>query len=321
MHFAFVSTGGTIATTVESDSAKPRLRAEDLVADVPTLGDETEVSTFDVFTKPSTHVTPEDMLDISNLLDDLDDDEEIDAIIITHGTDTVEETAFFLDTTYAGETPVLLTGAMRKSTDTGADGPANILAAIRFAQSDKLAGIGPVLVMADQAFAARDVAKVHANTVSAFGSPGHGPIGTIVEGSPRISYLPTGRDDPLAPRKEDLSQNVVIETAAAGMSPLFLRTAKEADAVVIAGTGGGRIPPSAVDPVNELREQDIPVVMVPRSPAGYATYDTYDFPGAGNKLKEIGVMFSHLSPWKARLKIIAGMGSDRSLDSVMVSPR
>lgn len=320
MHFAFVSTGGTIATTVESDSAKPRLQAEDLVADVPTLGEETQVSTFDVFTKPSTHVTPRDMSDISGLLRELDDDEDVDAIIITHGTDTIEETAFFLDVTYSGETPVLLTGAMRKSTDTGADGPANILAAIRFAQDARLEGIGPVLVMADQAFAARDVAKVHANTVSAFGSPGHGPIGTIVEGSPKISYVPTGRDDPITPRKQDLPEDVMIETASAGMSPLFLRTAREADAVVIAGTGGGRVPPTAVEPVEELRDRDIPVVMVPRSPAGYATYDTYDFPGAGNKLKELGVLFSHLSPWKARLKVIAGMASDRPLNSVMIDP-
>lgn len=320
MNFAFVSTGGTIATTVKEDSAKPRLQAEDLVADVPTLGEETQVSTFDIFTKPSTHITPGDMLDITELLHDLDEDDEIDAIIITHGTDTIEETAFFLDVTYAGETPVLLTGAMRKSMDTGADGPANILAAIQFAQHDQLKGIGPVLVMADQAFAAREVAKVHANTISAFGSPGHGPIGTIVEGTPRVSYLPTGRADPVSPRKEDLPERVVIETASAGMSPLTLRAAREADAVVIAGTGGGRIPPSAVEPVEELRERNIPVVMVPRSPAGYATYDTYDFPGAGNKLKEIGVLFSHLSPWKARLKVMAGMASDRPLESAMIDP-
>lgn len=321
MHIAFISTGGTIATTVESNSAKPRLEAEDLVEKVPSLKKDTEVSTYDLFTKPSTHIIPSDMYDISDLVHDLNDDDDIDAVIITHGTDTIEETAFFLDLTYSGETPVLLTGAMRKSTDIGADGPANILAAIQFAQSAKLQGAGPVLVMADQAFAARDVTKVHANTVSAFGSPGHGPLGTIVEGSPRISYLPTRKDSPLSPEKQNLPDDIVILTAAAGMSPLLMQAAQDADGVVIAGTGGGRVPPTVVPSVEELRDQEIPVVMVPRAPAGYASYDTYDFPGAGKHLKKIDVLFSNITPWKARLKLMVAMASERSIESVFLDPQ
>ena len=317
MHIGLISTGGTIATTVDEAGAKPRLHAEELIEDVPALADETEVTTFDIFTKPSTHVTPSDMAEISALVSDIADANDVDAVIITHGTDTIEETAYFLHRTYAGDMPVLLTGAMRKSTDTGADGPANILAALQFAQSDYLRGIGPVVVMADQAFAARDVTKVHSNTISAFGSLGHGPIGTIVEGQPEISYLPVDRGSPLSLIPEEITNEVVILTASAGVSLTLFEAAQDAAGVVIAGTGGGRVPPTVVKAIEELRNQDIPVLMVPRSPAGYPSYRTYDFPGAGKNLKEIGVHFSKLPPWKARLKLITAIASEEPVDIVL----
>lgn len=317
MHIGLISTGGTIATTVDESGAKPRLQAEELIEEVPALADETEVTTYDIFTKPSTHITPSDMADLAALVSEIAEANDVDAVIITHGTDTIEETAYFLHRTYARDMPVLLTGAMRKSTDTGADGPANILAAMQFARCDQLRGIGPVVVMADQAFAARDVTKVHANTISAFGSPGHGPIGTIVEGHPEISYLPTGRASPLSPITEDITHEVVILTASAGASPVLFEAAQDAAGVVITGTGGGRVPPTVVEAIEELRKQDTPVLMTPRSPAGYPSYRTYNFPGAGKSLNEIGVHFSKLPPWKARLELIAAIACAGPIDSVL----
>ncbi|GAA3086005.1 hypothetical protein GCM10020000_85710 [Streptomyces olivoverticillatus] len=181
------------SATVGKAGVTPRLTGADLVAAVPGLDRQAEIEVEDVRQVPGASLTLEDVAAVADCLHKAEA-AGVEGMVVTQGTDTLEETAFLLDLLYRGSVPVVLTGAMRPPQQPGADGPANLLAAVSAASCPAIRELGVVVVFADEIHAARQVRKIHSTSTSAFASPGTGPIGHVVEGAVRLHVTPLRPD-------------------------------------------------------------------------------------------------------------------------------
>jgi L-asparaginase len=289
-----VATGGTIASLAdpETGAVRPAVSAADLVASVPGLG---PVEVEEVAHVNGWNVTPETMLEVARRASG-------GGVVVTHGTDTVEETAFFCDVTVASE--VVFAAAMRSGGEIAADGPRNLLCATEVASSDAVRGMGAMLVLNDEIHAARWVRKQDSSRVSAMVSPGHGPIGTVVPGSVRVAMRPPRRF--LVPLPEALPPVPIVQTYT-GIDEGLIETVLDvtgAAGLVLEGTGLGNVPGSAERGVAAALGRGLPVVVATRVPTG-GTGAVYGGPGGGVTLREAGVLAAGLLPAaKARLLLM-----------------
>lgn len=303
----FISTGGTIAMREETASrgAVPALTAPDLLRG---LGWEEPLEVVEHCNLPSAHFTLETLWTLRERVRELARRPDCRGIVITHGTDTMEETAYLLDLTVEGECPIVLTGAMRTASDPGYEGPANLLSALRVAASPLARGLGAVVVMEEEIHAACTVTKVHTQSPAAFQSPFWGPLGRV-EGEKVLLYRRPPRRRHLLP--ERLEERVLLIKMAVGMDDGLLRYAVEwgMKGVVIEALGGGRVPPWWMPTIREAVVRGVAVVIASRCPAGLV-YDRYGYAGAHRDLREAGVLFADgLTGPKARLKLMAALGA------------
>jgi L-asparaginase len=185
------SLGGTISSTdAGGPGVTPTLSGEALVEDVPEIAEVAEVSVESFRQVPGWELTLDDLIELSTKIEDRIA-EGAAGVVVTQGTDTIEETSFVLDLLVDAEAPVVITGAMRNPTLPGADGPVNLLASVQVASSEAARGVGAVVVLNDEIHAARFVRKTHTQSPATFRSPLAGPIGWISEGTPRIVTRPT----------------------------------------------------------------------------------------------------------------------------------
>jgi L-asparaginase len=297
-----LSLGGTIAMTNSSgDSAGvvPTLDAAALLAAVPGLTElNLKITARSFRSVPGASLSFNDLSQLIAVVHE-ELDSGIDGVVVTQGTDTIEETAYFLDLTLARSAPLVVTGAMRNPTMVGADGPANLLAAVQTAAAEHLAGLGCVVVMADEIHAAKHVCKMHSTSPGAFASPNTGPIGQVVEGNPRLIVRPTTTPTYPAPAR---AVRIGLITACLGDdAELLRRLGSGFDGLVIAGFGVGHVPAAFVDPLGDLASR-IPVVLTSRTLAGPVLRSTYGFSGSERDLQDRGLINSgFLGPYKARI--------------------
>jgi L-asparaginase len=291
-----IATGGTIASLADPDTGavRPAVSAEDLVKTVPGLG---PVDVESVAHVNGWNMTPATMLEVARRASHGDG-----PVVVTHGTDTIEETAFFCDLTVPGD--VAFAAAMRSGGEIAADGPRNLLCAVEVAESDAARGMGAMLVLNDEIHAARWVRKQDSSRVSAIVSPGHGPIGIAVPGSVRVTMPVPRRVQLRVP--EALPAVPVIQTYT-GLEEHLIETVLDgtgAAGLVLEGTGLGNVPGTAERGVAAAVERGLPVVTATRVPTG-GTGAVYGGPGGVVTLRDLGVMTAgSLSAAKARLLLM-----------------
>ena len=310
MGIAIVSTGGTIASTADDgDGAAPEMTSDDLVSAVPELDEIASITTLDFSNIPSTHFTLDDMYDLVTELSSLDADDDIEGIVVTQGTDVFEESAYFVDLCYDGDTPVVFTGAMRNSSLPSPDGPSNLLASARTAVDERARG--QVLVaFNNRVHAPREVTKMNSMNVDTFRSPEFGPLAVVDENRVTWRREATSPDPSFDVDPDRLTNDVHAVTVTVDMPPAQIRAAAEADALCLAATGAGHIPTTIITELEDLREAGVPIVATTRCPEGRLARSTYDFPGSEQTLIELDCHFSDLILQKTRIRTAVALGAD-----------
>ncbi|MFD1421145.1 asparaginase [Lactiplantibacillus songbeiensis] len=307
-------TGGTIAMSAD-EAGNMAPGAQNPLDDYNyPFADEIELTTEDIFNLPSPHITPVQMLALKQRIAKAAH-EGIDGVVVTHGTDTLEETAYFLDLTLPNELPVVVTGAMRSANEIGSDGLHNLETAIQTASTPDAADKGVLVVMNDEIHSARYVTKTHTTNVATFRTPTFGPIGLVAKHG--VVFFESLLRSTVCPI-QTVADNVFLVKAYAGMGPELLEaiTQPSTNGVVIEALGAGNLPPVTLPAVQALLDMGIPVVLVSRCFNGIAQ-DVYDYEGGGVQLKQMGVIFCQgLNGQKARIKLLVGVSAGMSGDEL-----
>ena len=305
--------GGTIAMAGRDGGVVARLGGRDLLDGVGGLGGGHDIDVRDLPAVPSADLSFARVLDVVDQAGEAVQD-GAPGVVLTQGTDTLEETAFLIDTVWAHDAPFVVTGAMRNPTLPGADGPANVVAAVRVAQSSDARGRGALVVLNDQIHAARHVRKTHSTSTGALQSPDVGPIGQVVEGVPRF-LVRTPRATPVAgfSRAGLAATRVSLYTATFDDDLALLeRVADGSHGLVVAGFGVGHVPGAFAPVLGDLAAR-MPVVLTSRTGAGPVLSDTYGAAGSERDLRERGMVNGGLvHPYKARvlLRLLLAAGAD-----------
>jgi L-asparaginase len=308
-------------TASDTGGVTPALSAQQLVAAVPGLSDSgITVEVEDFRRLPGASLSFADLAELSSAISARLAD--ADGVVVTQGTDTIEETAYLLDLLHDGPQPIVVTGAMRNPSMAGADGPANILAAVQVAASPAIRGQGCLVVFGDDIHAARRVRKTHTTSCATFHSTDGGPLGYLVEGQPRLVNQLTHRTPVPAQPRDDV--HVALITATFGDDGVLLEgLAERVSGVVVAAFGAGHVPARLVPRLQALAAER-PVVLASRTGAGAVLSGTYAFPGSERDLLERGLIRSgFLDPIKARILlhtlICAGASATRIRDAFAVA--
>lgn len=298
-------TGGTISMQADASGAVVT-SSDNPMNHVSNPLEGIHVHTLDFFNLPSPHIKPKHMLALYQKIKEEADN--YDGVVITHGTDTLEETAYFLDTMEVPHMPIVLTGAMRSSNELGSDGVYNYLSALRVASDDRAADKGVLVVMNDEIHAAKYVTKTHTTNVSTFQTPTHGPLGLIMK--QEILYFKTA--EPRVRFDLDHIQGLVpIISAYAGMTDelIDMLDLEQLDGLIIQAFGAGNIPKETAQKLESLLQKGIPVALVSRCFNGIAE-PVYAYQGGGVQLQKSGVFFvKELNAQKARLKLLIALNA------------
>jgi len=307
-----LAAGGTISMTGES-AVTPGLDGDALLAGIPSLADHEGVDAHTVSNLPSAHLTLADQLGICRQARDAA--RQGIGVVVTHGTDTLEETAMLCDVIHDADAPIVFTGAIRPASAPGADGPANAVDAVSVAASDAAAGMGVLVCFGGEIHHARCVRKTDTTSLVAFSSPQTGPLGRVTEAHPTIwSRIP--RNPPLDPPHLDC--RVYVVPTGAGDDGTLARAALEGepDGVVIGTLGAGHLAPALMELWSDAAER-IPVIAYCRPERGVILSATYGYRGSERDLRESGIIpAGFLSPQAARMKLLACLACGLKIDEI-----
>jgi L-asparaginase len=309
-----VFTGGTISMRHDSalGGAVPALSGRDILAAARGVEDVADVEVDDFGAYPGPHMSPARMWALrERVLEHLERD-GVEGVVITHGTDSLEESAYLLARSSVTEKPIVFTGAMRAASELGWDGPANLIAAVRVAASTEACGQGVLVVMGDRIFAGADVTKSHTHMLDAFESPGLGPLGVIDDG--RVVFrreTPATRTVVMAER---LAEPVdIVYTWTGADSRLLDASRGDGLGLVVAAMGRGNLTPDMVPGIRRWIDEQKPVVIASRVQRGRVG-PTYGYPGGGRRLLEAGAIFAgSRRPQQARVDLMLGLGAGLDL--------
>jgi len=315
-------TGGTISMKNVADlGVVPTSELADFLTKFPQLKGVANVEVMDHLNIPSPYMTPVMMFGLAKLIDEKIID--YDGVVVTHGTDTLEESAYMADLVLTTRKPVVFTAAMRSGSDLGLDGPRNIIGSVRVASHPDSHDKGVLVVMNDEIHTARDVVKTDSGKVDAFGSPGLGPLG-LVDPDTVIYH----RNCPYRESvwTDFIEPNIDLIRAHCGMDGKFIKTSIEsgAKAIVIEAFGRGNLPQEIVPIIKEAIGEGILIIIASRTYTGRVLPE-YGYIGGGKNLEDIGaILAGDLKGSKARLRLMALFGAHKDADLVrkhFISPR
>ncbi len=311
-----IFTGGTISMKIDnvSHSVKPALSAKEIMKNFigPELTKGTEVIEFSEIPSPS--MSPEMMLEISRIIKKIIADDDPIGFIVIHGTDTLEETAFFLDTAIETDLPIVVTGSMKSSSDLGFDGVNNLVSSILVARAPNSRGRGVLVVMNDQINAASEVTKSNTLSLDTFKSLDYGPLGIVDNKEVLYHRLVTIVRNKLD--IDDLVGHVYLIKASAGEDSLVLNFLIDqgANGFVIEALGRGNVPPKMIEGIQRAIDHQIPVIIASRCPSG-RTLDSYGYVGGGKYLTDMGcIMSTSLNGQKARILLMLALSKSKDYD-------
>ena len=304
-----VFTGGTISMKLDpvTGGAVPALSGREIIAFDPGLSEVAELDVIDHARLPGPHWTPARMFGLSELLHRELESEDIAGAVVTHGTDTLEETAYFSDLRHSSSKPVVFTGAMRNASELGYDGPANLRAAVRVAADPGSASQGVLIVLNQMIHAASAATKSDTQAVETFHSPVFGPLGMVDNDGVRYFRALPSR---LVLQGGRFEEHVDLLQMYAGADSRFIDFSRQSGArgIVIEGTGRGNVPPAAIPGIQRFLDAGLPVVIASRCAQG-RVLDTYAYEGAGRDLRKRGALFAGtLTGAKARIRLMIALG-------------
>jgi len=303
-------TGGTISMEEDKTTGEVGQKTghplQNLAAGLGIAADIEEKIVYDL---PSPQMTPKHMAALTRMIDESAN--LYDGFVITHGTDTMEETAYFLDITVTTDKPVVLTGAMRSSNELGSDALANLAAALSVSIDPAAKQQGVLVVMNGEIHAARDVSKTSSMSLEAFQST-YGSIGVMVKNKPLfVRSVQKQQTYPIG----DLASNVLLIKAYAGMDSMLLKALQQLnpDGIVIEALGQGNLPKAVMPALKNILNASIPVVVVSRCQESIVQ-PTYTYDGGGKQLQELGAIFTQsINGQKARLQLLVILETARDL--------
>lgn len=312
-----IFTGGTISMKVDPriNAAIPALTSDEIISMVTNIENYADIEIVNFSRLPGPHMTPELMLKLSNLVKSLVNRDDVNGVIITHGTDTLEETAYFLHLNINTEKPIIVVGAMRNGSELGYDGPSNLSSAICTAISEESKSKGVLVVMNNEVNSAAEVTKTNTLSLNTFKSPEFGPLG-IVDNDVVIYYRDIKKIEHIITDK--ISSKVALIKCAAGMESDLLNYCVESGykGIVVEALGRGNVPPDMIDGIKYALDNNIAVVLVTRCPTG-RVLDTYGYKGAGKDLRNLGaILGSNLPGQKARIKLMLALSTTSDLSKI-----
>lgn len=303
-----ITTGGTISMRVDPErgGAVPTLSGDEIVRMVPGIDRVARLEVREFGRLPGPHMTIERMWELrAEVLRAVQ--EGFEAVVVTHGTDTIEETAYLLDRSLPAVVPVVLTGAMRNSSELSWDGPVNLMSAVQVASSPESRGRGTMVAMDERMVQGAEVVKTHTEEFGTFQSPNWGPLGIVDKG--HVLYYRESRRKPmLAPDAPVVPVDLVKIVAGADARLIEASLESGARGIVLEALGRGNVPPEVVPGVRRWMEAGRPLVVTSRSLRG-RVLDTYAYMGGGHVLREMGAIFAdHLTGQQARIELMLALG-------------
>lgn len=303
-------TGGTISMRNDPSAggATPSLTADEIITATHGIASTARIETEEWGRFPGPHMTVERMWALRNRIREHLARPEVDGVVVTHGTDTLEESAYLVARSLASDKPVVFTGAMRTQSDLGWDGPANLFEAVRVASSEQTKGYGVTVVIGGQIFAALDVTKSNTQLLDAFESPGVGPLGYLDEGE--VIFRRELPSQPAVLSPDAPATPVDVFFAVAGCDARLLDAVRaESRGAVIAAMGRGNVPPAMVPGIERFLAEGKPIIITSRTGGGRVGH-TYAYPGGGRTLEQLGAIFAgSRSPQQARLDLMLALGA------------
>jgi L-asparaginase len=305
-----IFTGGTISMKInEGDhSVVPAFSANEIMLNLLNSDLYQDLETIEYSELPSPSITPSKMMEISQIVRTQLARDEVFGVVVVHGTDTLEETAFFLDITVDSDKPVVVTGSMKSSSELGFDGINNLVSSILVAKTPKSMGKGVLVVMNDQINAASEVTKSNTLSLDTFKSMDFGPLG-MVDNKEVIFYRRVNYSKKRIPTSTFESAVYLLKVFAGMDGDLidFLVEQKNAKGLVVEALGRGNVPPAMIPSLQKAIAQGVPVVVCSRCPSG-RVLDTYGYPGGGKHLANLGCIFApNLNGQKARILLMIAL--------------
>jgi L-asparaginase len=314
---AIVFTGGTISMKVDPRlaAAVPALSSEEIMSMVTNIDKMADLEIINFSKLPGPHMTPLKIMELSNLVKELVNRDDIFGVVITHGTDSLEETAFLLDLNVISEKPIIMVAAMRNGSELGYDGPSNIAAAIATAASDNAMGKGCLVVLNNEVNAASEVTKSHTLSLNTFKSMEFGPLG-VVDNDKVIFYRDMTRHEYID--VNSIEESVYLIKSVVGLDSGIIKYTIDqgAKGLVIEGMGRGNIPPTMLEGIDYALSHNVKIVLVSRCPMG-RVLDSYGYEGAGKDLRNRGIILGgNLNGQKARIKLMLALAKTDDYSSI-----